>query len=79
MKHFFSSFKRLQWKLTFSYALTTALVLLLIEIIGIIAAFVYTNTNVKALLTSNLQQEALQATPYFVHGGMTDQGGCIAG
>jgi two-component system, NarL family, sensor histidine kinase LiaS len=74
MKHFFSSFKRLQWKLTFSYALTTALVLLLIEIIGIIAAFVYTNTNVKALLTSNLQQEALQATPYFVHSGIPDQG-----
>lgn len=74
MKHLFSSFKRLQWKLTFSYALTTALVLLLIEIIGIIAAFVYTNTNVKALLTSNLQQEALQATPYFVHSGIPNQG-----
>ncbi len=66
MKHFLSSFKRLQWKLTLSYALTTALVLLLIEIMGIIAAFVYTNTHIPEFLVSGLQQEAVQATPYFV-------------
>lgn len=73
MKHFLSSFKRLQWKLTLSYALTTALVLLLIEIIGIIAAFAYTNTHIPELLLSSLQQEATQVTPYFVQGETPNQ------
>lgn len=73
MKHFLSSFKRLQWKLTLSYALTTALVLLLIEFIGIIAAFAYTNTHIPELLLSSLQQEAIQVTPYFVEGATPNQ------
>ena len=73
MKHFLSSFKRLQWKLTLSYALTTALVLLLIEIIGIVAAFAYTNTHIPEFLVSSLQQEAVQITPYFAGGTTPNQ------
>jgi signal transduction histidine kinase len=73
MKHFLSSFKRLQWKLTLSYALTTALVLLLIEIMVIIAAFVYTNMHIPEFLVSTLRQEAVQVTPYFVRGATPDQ------
>lgn len=73
MKRLLRPFKRLQWKLTFSYALTTALVLLLIEISVVIAAFVYTNATVPTFLLSGLQQQAVQAAPYFVHNGTPDQ------
>jgi len=48
-------------------------VLLLIEFIGIIAAFAYTNTHIPDFLLLSLKQEAVQVTPYFVDGTTPNQ------
>ena len=65
MRHFLQNFRRLQWKLTLSYALTTILALLLVEILVFSVAFLFIWQNAPDVLRTRLQEEALQISPYF--------------
>lgn len=61
-------FRQLRGKLTLSYTLTSVVAFLLVELIFIAIVFWVINVNVSNIIVNNLQQEASQAAPYFVHG-----------
>jgi NarL family two-component system sensor histidine kinase LiaS len=65
MQTFIRRFTRLQWKLTFSYALLTGVVLLLFEILAIGVIFWVVNANLPSIVLSGAQQEVPQAATYF--------------
>jgi NarL family two-component system sensor histidine kinase LiaS len=73
MKQFLRRFKRLQWKMAFSYALNTAIVLFILQIVLSAVAFLIINLLVPQLQLSAAQQKAQSATPYFVHNDQPDQ------
>jgi NarL family two-component system sensor histidine kinase LiaS len=68
IRRFPRSFRRLQGKLTLSYTLTSVVTFLVLEGMFITAVFLFTGFNVTGFAQRYLQQEALQASPYFVHG-----------
>jgi NarL family two-component system sensor histidine kinase LiaS len=63
-----SPFRRLQWKLTFSYTLITVATIFVIEILFISIAFIYVGANETQLFASNTASQAKQAAPYFSQG-----------
>lgn len=68
MKRFWYPLQRLQWKLTLSYTLITIATILLIELLAFIGLVTYILFNQGTLLADNMQAQARQAVPYFVHG-----------
>jgi len=60
-----SPFRRLQWKLTFSYTLITVATIFVIEILFLSIAFIYVGANETQLFASNVYNQAQQAAPYF--------------
>lgn len=69
MRRFTRPFRHLQGKLTISYTLTSVVIFLLIEMVFTGFAFwLYDLKGVSYILSNALEQEASQATPYFVHG-----------
>lgn len=54
--------------MTLSYTLTSVVTFLLVEILGITIAFSVASADLTNIIASNLEQEAPQASPYFVHG-----------
>jgi signal transduction histidine kinase len=68
MRHLIRPLRRLQWKLTLSYALITTLSMLLVEILAIAVIFLVVNLDLPQIILSSLQQQSLQASSYFVHG-----------
>lgn len=67
-RNFSRPFRRLRGKLTLTYALTTVATLLLAEILFVGTALVISSFYVSSFALNGLQQEALQASPYFIHG-----------
>ncbi|GAC1388428.1 MAG: hypothetical protein NVSMB49_00470 [Ktedonobacteraceae bacterium] len=63
-----SPFRRLQWKLTFSYTLITVATIFVIEIIFLSIAFLYIGSNETQLVASSVHDQAQQAAPYFSQG-----------
>ena len=61
-------FRRLGGQLALSYALTTAIALILMEIIAIAGLFVAVNLFLASFIGYGLQQRAVQLSPFFVHG-----------
>src|SRR5438105_8139237 len=68
MTRFTRPFRRLRWKLTLSYTLTSVVTFLIIELIVLGIAFGFVSLNIPALILNTLKQQAPQAAPYFVHG-----------
>ena len=60
-----SPFRRLQWKLTFSYTLITVATIFVIELIFLSAAFTYIGSNENQLFATTVHSQAQQASPYF--------------
>lgn len=60
-----SPFRRLQWKLTFTYTLITVVTIFVIEVIFLSVAFVYIGSNETQLFASSVSNQAQQAAPYF--------------
>ncbi len=60
------SFRRLQWKLTFSYTLITVATILVIEIILVSFLLWYVGSNENQFFASSAYTQAQQASPYFV-------------
>lgn len=67
-KRFTRPFRRLRGKLTLSYTLTSVVTFLFIELIFIAIVLWYVSFNIPGIILSDLQKEAPQAAPYFVHG-----------
>ncbi|GAC1423157.1 MAG: hypothetical protein PVS3B3_37530 [Ktedonobacteraceae bacterium] len=63
-----SPFRRLQWKLTFSYTLITVVTIFVIEILFLSIAFLYIGSNETQLFASSVHDHAQQAAPYFSQG-----------
>ncbi len=63
-----SPFRRLQWKLTFSYTLITVATIFVIEILFLTIAFVYIGANENQLFAGSVRDQAKQAAPYFSQG-----------
>lgn len=61
-------FRRLRGKLTLSYTLTSVVTFLLLEVIVLSIVFWTITLNTSAILEDALKQEAVQASPYFIHG-----------
>jgi NarL family two-component system sensor histidine kinase LiaS len=61
-------FTRLHGKLALSYALTTLLALLIVELVAIVSVFAVINLNLAQIIRFSLQEQAQQLSPYFVHG-----------
>jgi NarL family two-component system sensor histidine kinase LiaS len=55
-------------QLALSYALTTAIALILMEIVAIAGLFVAVNLFLPSFIGYGLQQQAIQLSPFFVHG-----------
>ncbi len=68
IQRIFSPFRRMQWKLTFAYTLTTVATIFVIEILFLSIAFVYIGSNETQLFASNVHEQAQQAAPYFSQG-----------
>lgn len=68
MKRFTGRFRQLRGKLTLSYTLTSVVTFLLIEVTLITILLVVVSLNISIFVLNNLKQEALQATPYYIHG-----------
>src|SRR5947199_5924455 len=68
VKRFLQPFRRLRWKLTLFYTLTSVATFLIIEIILLGAAFTFVSFNISTFVVDALEQQAPQAAPYFVHG-----------
>ena len=64
MKRFTRRFRRLHWKLTLSYTLTSVVAILLIEVtlLGILTWYI--STNSPSLIANNLKQQAPQVSSY---------------
>ena len=60
-----SPFRRLQWKLTFSYTLITVATFLVIEIVLVGILLWYVGANEKQFLGMTTYEQAQQAAPYF--------------
>ncbi len=58
-------FRRLRWKLTLSYTITSVVAFLLVEALLLSVVLIFLATNVSTILLGNLSQQAAQATPYF--------------
>lgn len=54
LSRFFHRFRRLQWKLTFFYVLTTIVVLLALETLGVLAMIGMANYNMKHVLAAQV-------------------------
>lgn len=54
LSRFFHRFRRLQWKLTFFYVLTTIVVLLVIETLGVLVMIGMANYNMKHVLAAQV-------------------------
>lgn len=68
MRHllrWFGHFRQLQWKLTFSYTLTTVCALTLVEVLGVVIADSVIVFNFPQILLEAVQQEARDLSPYF--------------
>jgi signal transduction histidine kinase len=68
MRHllsWFGHFRQLQWKLTFSYTLTTVCALSLVEILGLGLVYSFLVFDFPQLLLNAAQQEARVVSPYF--------------
>lgn len=63
-----SPFRRLQWKLTFSYTLITVATIFVIEIIVLTIGFWYIGSNENQLFADSVHEQAQQAAPYFSQG-----------
>ena len=63
-----SPFRRLQWKLTFSYTLITVATIFVIELILFSIAFLYIGSNETQLVATAAYNQAQQASPYFSQG-----------
>src|SRR5579863_8865301 len=68
MKRFTRPFRQLRGKLTLSYTLTSVVTFLFIELIFIAVVLWYVSFQLPAIILSDLQKEAPQAAPFFVHG-----------
>ena len=66
MKLSLKTFRRLQWKLTFSYTLITVMTLLVIELIVIVIASESTVANLPQLEISVLKQHVPELVPYLL-------------
>ena len=74
MKLRLPTIRRLRWKLTFSYVLSTLVVLLLIEFLIFLVVLVTIELFfVPSLVLFGLQQYPEQLSPFFVHNGVPDQ------
>jgi len=60
-----SPFRRLQWKLTFSYTLITVATIFVIEIIVLSIGFWFFGANEAQLFAGGVYDQAKQASPYF--------------
>lgn len=67
MKRLRNPIGHLQGKLTLSYALTSVLTFMLVEVIIIIALILLANFQSTSFVRNYLKQQALLGTPYFVH------------
>ncbi len=63
-----SPFRRLQWKLTFSYTLITVATIFVIEIIVLTIGFWYIGSNESQLFARSVYDQAQQASPYLASG-----------
>jgi two-component system, NarL family, sensor histidine kinase LiaS len=63
---FMRPFRQLRGKLTLSYTLTAVVSFLLVEVIAIVAIFLFVSLNISTLVLNNFKQDAPQASPYFV-------------
>lgn len=63
-----SPFRRLQWKLTFSYTLITVVTMLVIELVVLSIGLWYVGSNENQLFANDTYTQAQQAAPYFSHG-----------
>ncbi len=61
-------FRRLQWKLTFSYTLITVVTILVIELVVLSIGLWYVGTNENQVFANDTYTQAQQAAPYFLHG-----------
>ncbi len=68
IKRLTRSSRQLQGKLTLSYTLTTVVTFFLVEVSVIAVIFILVIPNVSTFVLRDLQKEAPQAAPYFVHG-----------
>lgn len=68
IKRFTRPFRQLRGKLTLSYTLTAVVSFLLVEVIAIVAIFLFVSLNISTLVLNNFKQDAPQASPYFVQG-----------
>ncbi|GAC1390618.1 MAG: hypothetical protein NVS4B11_10790 [Ktedonobacteraceae bacterium] len=66
IQRIFNPFRRLQWKLTFSYTLITVATIFVIELIVASFLFWYISSNENQFFASNVYTQAQQASPYFV-------------
>ncbi len=66
MKPLFQPFRRLQWKLTFSYIWITVVTQLLILLIAGVVFTIMAVQNFPQLQVDGMQQETLQASTYFL-------------
>src|SRR5579863_6355396 len=68
IKRFKIPFRQLRGKLTLSYTLTSVVTFLCIELIFIAIVLWYVSFNIPGIILNDLQTEAPQTAPYFVHG-----------
>ncbi len=73
MKGIHNLSQQLQWKLTFSYTITTVVAVLAIELLTFIAILAYFLLGQSNLWLNSIQVQANQANPYFVHGQADQQ------
>jgi NarL family two-component system sensor histidine kinase LiaS len=66
-------FRGLRWRLTLTYALTTLVALLFLELVAIVMIFVVVNVYLPGIVRASLQQDAQQAATYFAHGAPDQQ------
>lgn len=67
MKRFTRLFRRLQWKLTFSYTLITVCALLLVEIIVALLLLQISGSTGTQLFPTLMREKSQQASTYFLH------------
>ena len=66
MKRLFQPFRRLQWKLTFSYIWITVVTQLILLLIAAVVFTVLAVRNFPNLQVQGMQQETIQASTYFL-------------
>jgi signal transduction histidine kinase len=72
-------FQKLRWKMTFPYIVIIPLVMFLIQVLVVLVAIIVIEQFfMPALILSVAQQDATQASPFFVHNGVPDQPGLTA-